>query len=191
MIKRPPEHAADADPLFIHPDDDAWDFERLDRERAALIDEHKAAKRVGPAPSHPWDDYQSGATRYDIEATGTIGSTMVSVREYLLPEKAPTVFHLRRVSGKMWARSAAAMAGVGGSVDQLWELCRWGLVKVTDGMEDLPDARWEIRGGEGGTPLTERDMQALFDAGHDALVLKLGWAVYHCSAPLTEAEGKH
>jgi len=57
-LKRPPQHAVDAEPIYIHPDDDAWDMDRVDRERKALATDHKKAKREGDPPLHPWDRYQ-------------------------------------------------------------------------------------------------------------------------------------
>ena len=46
-IKKPPQHAVDAEPMYIHPSDDAWDHDRIDREnwkgQAADLVARKAA----------------------------------------------------------------------------------------------------------------------------------------------------
>lgn len=192
-IKRPPEHRADAPPLLIHADDDAWDHERIERERKALAKEHKEAKRPGSPPLHPWDAYIKGHTRFDLDARATIGGTTVSMREYLREGVKPTVFHLRRVSGRRWTQSVtrvqSSVLTAAANADEMWGLARVGLAKVTDGFEDGPDARWPLEGGEGGQPLTEDDLQTLFDAGQ-GLVIDIGSAILTASGPITEAEGK-
>lgn len=203
MIIRPPQHAADAEPLFIHPDDDAWDNDRIEREQAELAREH--AKRLkafktgaGPDPGktpdpHPWDRYQAGATRFDLDAKDTLGGVTVNVRAYLLPDATPTVFHLRRVTGRQWSAAAARMGGYlsGGAAksDEMWNMARLGVVAVTEGEMLTPEARWPLKGGEGGQPLTEDDMQYIFELGQ-TFVLDIGRAVFVASGPLSEAEGK-
>jgi hypothetical protein len=80
MGLRPPQHRADAPGRYIHGTDDAWDNERLERDKAdgKLTDQHPVVR------------YLSGRTRYDLEAEG--------VREYLRPGVKPVVFVLRRLS---------------------------------------------------------------------------------------------
>lgn len=76
MALRPPQHRADAPGRYIHGSDDAWDAERLEREK--LSDQHPLAR------------YLSGATRYDLDAEG--------VRAYLRDGAQPVVFVLRRLT---------------------------------------------------------------------------------------------
>lgn len=192
-IKRPPEHRADATPLLIHESDDAWDHDRIERERKAIANEHKKAERPGKPPTHPWDAYIKGHTRFDLDARATLGGTTVSMREYLREGATPTVFHLRRVSGRRWTQAVtrvqSSILTASANADEMWGLARVGLVKVTDGFDDGPGARWPLEGGESGTPLTEEDLQKLFDAGQ-GLLIDIGNAVLSASGPITEAEGK-
>ena len=101
MIKRPPQHAADAAPLFIARTDDAWDDERIKRERAAMKADGKAR--------HPVQVYYSGSSRYDLDAPATVGGQAATPREYLREGSTPTVFHLRR-GADLALRRAQAIA---------------------------------------------------------------------------------
>ena len=74
-IRRPPQHAADAPILYVCSEDDAWDLERIERERKALKNEGGGR--------HCLDVYYSGETRYDIDAPHTVGGSTVTPRSYL------------------------------------------------------------------------------------------------------------
>lgn len=181
MIKRrPPQHSADATPIFIASSDDAWDKDRVARERAALP----------KGDRHPLDDYYAGRTRFDLDAPLTLSGQTVTIRDYLREGAAPTVFRLRRVTGLERQQAKAAFQDKGEAaadrrLTALWKLARAGVVEVVDGFDGKP---WDIEGG-GGLPLTEADAQQLYDAD-PMLVEELGYAVYFASAPLSEAEGK-
>lgn len=60
-LKRPPQHRVDAKPIFVHPDDDAWDEDKIKAECDAM-----EAKQVGSSVDHPVARYRSGETRYDL-----------------------------------------------------------------------------------------------------------------------------
>jgi hypothetical protein len=98
---RPPQYRADAPGRYIHASDDAWDHERIEREKLG--------------DDHPLVRYLSGQTRYDLDAEG--------VRDFLRKGAQPVVFVLRRLSHQEYidcldidrhhARSAkAALLGV-------------------------------------------------------------------------------
>lgn len=175
MLKRPPEHRATATPLFILADDDAWDWDRIQAER-----------KETPEGQHPVDRYIAGSTRYDIDAAETVGGRVVCARDYLREGSKPTVFTLRRVSGADRDTALAVWNDPEAHERSLWRLARQGVVNVQDGFEGDP---WKLQGGEGGLPLTETDMQTLYDT-HRLLPKSLGLAVMRCSASLSEAEGK-
>lgn len=183
MIKRPPEHAADATPLYIAPFDDAVDHDRIAKD-----------KTERPDDEHCTDAYWSGTTRYDVDAPHTIGGSTVTVRHYIKPDAVPTVFKLRRVAPLerqvvMRAITDARDPSVKGNsrdlVAGVFRLCRLGVVEVTEGFGGEP---WDLEGGAG-VPLTDKDMQTLYDASAN-LPEALGWAVFHASKPLSESEGK-
>lgn len=176
-LKRPPQHRADAPPLFIYQGDDAWDWERINRERDEL-------EKSGAKGGHPVDHYLGGATRYDIDAPATIGGATVSARSYLREGAKPTVFELRRVSGLERTKAAVAFGDSQARQDALWRLAKIGLVKVTEGFDGEP---WDLEGGV--VPMTDHDLQQLYEVD-PLLVQAVGFAVFHTSAPLSEAEGK-
>ena len=69
----------------------------------------------------------------------------------------------------------------------LYNLCKLGVVEATDGFKG---SSWDFDGGEGGLPLTDRDVQKLYDA-QAGLPQLLGLAVLNTSKPLSDAEKKH
>ena len=174
MIKhRPPQHAADAVPLFIASEDDAWDKDRIAGER----------KNLPKGARHPIDDYYAGATRYDLDAPMTLSGQTVMIRDYLREGSTPTVFRLRRVSGLERQQLSAVHKDPQARLPALWRLAKLGVVDVTDGFSGAP---WDLQGGQA-LPLSEADMQALYDASA-SLPEDLGYAVYFVSAPLSEVE---
>lgn len=181
MIRRPPQHAVDAAPTFIAPTDDAWDDERIKRERAAM-------KAEGDKARHPVAVYYSGESRYDLDAPVTIGGQVATPREYLREGCTPTVFHLRR-DANVALRRAQALAVITDPRAReaaIWDLVRHGVAKVTEGFDD--HAPWDLEGG-GIRPLTDADMQQLHNLG-GGLLSDIGYAVFHANAPLSDIEGK-
>lgn len=176
-IRRPPQHHADAVPLYICSTDDAWDDPRIAAEREAL-------KKEGGR--HCLDVYYSGDTRYDLDAPHTAGGTVVTARNYLREGSTPTVFHLRRVSGLRRSQAIAVWHDDRERQAAQWDLCRYGIVKVTEGIAGTP---WDFQGGMQGQPLTDADLQVLYDVGM-ALPTLVGVAVLHASAPLSDTEGR-
>lgn len=88
----PPIHRADAEPIFIHPLDDAWNNELKEREDR-LIAGLEAPDDGEDVPwlvkeEHPLVRYWTGESRGDLN----------TVKRYLLPDKTPTMFRCRRLS---------------------------------------------------------------------------------------------
>lgn len=183
MIRQPPEHAADATPLFIAEFDDAVDHDRIERETKAL---DKGAE-------HCTLQYYGGHTRYDIDAPLTVGGLTTTMRDYLREGATPTVFELRRVTGRLRQQAMTVLRrdlteGKDGRdrVGMLFELCKHGVASVKEGFSG---ERWDLNGGQSGRMLTEGDVQKLYEA--DArLPEALGWAVFNASKPLSESEKK-
>lgn len=162
-----PHHRADAPIVFIHPQDDAWDHD-------------KVAADLKDAEDHPLQLYWGGHTRYDLTP---------AVQAYLKPDSKPTKFFLRRLKWDEWlecksAWERAILQRDGRPVAAYTEACRLGLQKIENG--------FEIGDREVSGRLSYRDMQKLQDmsvAGME-LILDVGQAVYQASMPLTEAEKK-
>jgi hypothetical protein len=180
-LRRPPQHAADAAPIFIAPTDDAWDIERIKRERAALKNDNAEVRDAVAL-------YYSGETRYDLDAPVTIGGQIVTPRHYLREGSTPTVFHLRRdaPTALKRAQALAVFGDLRAREAAWWDLARSGIAKITDGFTD--GAPWKLEGG-GPFPLTDADLMALHDAGR-GLVQDVGLAVFYANAPLSDTEGK-
>lgn len=102
----PYNHRFTHTPIFIFAGDDAWDSVRIEAEQtkiaerqAALALEQVDASTPVPPPlpwqswsEHPVSRYREGLSRFDIE----------TVRDYLLPDKSPTLVKLRRMTHPQW-----------------------------------------------------------------------------------------
>jgi hypothetical protein len=176
-IRRPPQHAADAAPLFIASTDDAWDSDLIKRERADLKN-HNGAR-------HPIDVYYSGESRYDLDAAVPIGGQAITPRFYLRDGATPTIFRLRRDASMALRRSQAIAVYTD---PRAWAAALWDLAR--HGVRDISEAAasWDLEGG-GPRPLSDADMQTLHDLG-DGILQALGIAVLHANAPLSDTEGK-
>lgn len=174
MIRRPPEHRADADMLFIPEIDDAWDHDRIAAARKATPKGDQCAV----------DRYFEGLTRFDLDAPHTAGGQVEYARDYLRPDATPTVFKLRRVKGSERERARRAFSDPLKVEDAFWRLCRLGVVSVADGLDNPEE--WPM---DGTVMLTDGDVQRIYDARGE-LVQTVALAVVHSSAPLSEDEGK-
>jgi hypothetical protein len=174
MIRRPPEHAADAVPLYIASIDDALDNDRIKRERKALA----------KGEEHCVDRYYEGTTRYDLDAPHTVGGSVVTMRGYIRDGGTPTVFKLRRVSSMIRDQVSAVAEDRAAFVAGLYKLARHGVTEIADGFEG---PAWPLEGGSGGLPLTEADMQTLYDADQ-SLPQHVGLAVLNASRSLSDDE---
>lgn len=203
-----PTHRADAPGVFILPHDTAWDMERIRREHVELALEKIArdlrkpvvdltaeerrpadAAGSGTAPAdvtaaHPFDRYQAGATRYDVQAPDQSPSGPVtSILDYLKSEDIWTTFELRRVSWRDRARIDLIRDPI-----ERWE--RWiraGVAAVNTA--DTAGLTW--RAETSADQIPEGILAALFEAegGLNNIILIAG-ACSRYSAPLTESEGK-
>ena len=182
LKQRPPQHRVDASIIWVHPRDEAWDTERIRREK----DELEAQKK--DESDHPIARYLSGETRFDLDARMTFGDKVVTAREYLRPEEAPTLWYLNRLSAKdayeAEAQFNTEVFGQGNPIPirtYLW-CCLRGVKKVENG----PDL--EGAGGKGKL-LRDSDLEKLRSLDEQLPVL-LGQAVMEASKPLREDEKK-
>jgi hypothetical protein len=87
----PPIHRIDAEPIFIHPLDSAWDTELKGREERILAGAEPPPDGE-PLPwltleEHPLTRYWTGESRGDL----------ATVRRYLLADQTPTMFRCQRL----------------------------------------------------------------------------------------------
>lgn len=168
-LKRPPQHRSDADPVFVHSDDDAWDHERIKVECAKMREE-------GLSPSrHPVNVYHSGESRYDLGAAYDVLGTLHSAAEYLGPTAVR--FTLRRLSTPELYR--VTDMGPTTALGRLYA-CRIGLASVEGPGPKVKREEWG---------LTEESLDALREWGV-WLPMAVGAAVYVASQPLTDSEKK-
>lgn len=177
-LRRPPQHRADATPIYVHPEDSAWDTERIDREIERLQAEGR------DATEHPWSLYHGAAGRFDLDAEYTLFGEVVRPRDYLDGDKAPTLWHLRRLGVHDWYEiqpifERAVKAGERPYAAYL-RACTVGIEKVEGG------PRLSLHGGK----LGAADLDKLYEIGQ-RLPFEIGAAVYYASLPLTDSEGKH
>ncbi|MBK8720685.1 MAG: hypothetical protein IPN32_39170 [Deltaproteobacteria bacterium] len=161
----------------MHPEDEAWDLERVHAEQLAM-----SARDEDPR-MHPVARYQGGWTRYDLDAAGTVDGRVATAREYLDEAKQPTMWKLRRLSWDQWYEVLPlwerAVRDGERPVKAYLRACVIGIEKVESGPTlDLAAGR-----------LTTDDMARLH-AIHPELPLVIGEAVYTANMPLTESEGK-
>lgn len=177
-LRRPPQHRVDAEPVYVHPLDEAWDNARIQDDRDAM------RERGEDPDEHPVWIYLTGRSRYDLDANLKYGSGTAKASDWL-DMKAATLFRLRRLDPRPFARVHARKeaAAVREEVDHEASLegCRFGLERV-----EGPDSPKLIGRGE----LTERDIAALTDRFGAPVVWAVGDAAYFASIPLTEDEKK-
>jgi hypothetical protein len=205
MALRPPQHRVDAPGVYIVEADEAWDREKIDADKAMVKERlevwarqvEEARKEKLPEPpkpptmeDHPITRYQSGETRYDLNAPLQWDGEEVPVTRYLngVP---PTRFHLRRLPIDVYARceefvlQASGKRQKGEEVDAtpLWLDCvRHGISHV-----DGEDFGFELRSGK----VTDAALQTLIDMGAGTwLIRELGLAVWRFAQPLTPQEKK-
>lgn len=181
MLKRPPQHRVDAEIVYVHPLDPAWDSARLDAEC-----EEMDAAEPGGSKAHPVLIYWSGASRFDLEARHSFKDGTASAAEYLDDAKA-NKFALRRLGVRKLSsvthriRSDDPERLASAQIDAV----KWGVLSITG--PAMPKLR-----GEGATELTEADLDELATCtqyGAD-LLDSIGLAVWRASQPLTDAEKK-
>lgn len=175
---RPPQHSINAVPVYILPDDSAWDIARIDRELDGLSDED--------AEGHPYSVYQRGENRFDLNARVTWAKGEGSAKDYLSGD--PIRFTLHRMSVAEMAEVQDTLSreikreGANGSYTGVW------LKSATYGIASI-DGDPRLRFPAGHVP--ERVLQVIVDDyGGLASLTAIGLAAYKLTKPLTDAEKK-
>ncbi len=93
----PPIHRIDCQPIFIPVRDPAWDHKRIGLEERIITGAEKLPEGAEPLPwrdimEYPLTRYWSGESRGDLD----------TIRDWLLPDSAPTMFVLRRLPLARW-----------------------------------------------------------------------------------------
>jgi hypothetical protein len=195
---KPPRHKIVETGIYISPDDDAWDMERIEREAREAKDEHERtlaqaaeleerggheeAKQLREKAAEdgainlPFARYLFGETRYQLDG----------VREYLDESKRPEKWYLRRLPEPDFyelkaMREESVRAGSQSGFDASHRLAaKRGIVRCENGPEIKLDARGYV---------TAESMEKIRRLD-DELILQLGQAVMEVSKGLTEAEKK-
>src|SRR6187551_274898 len=102
MLKRPPQHRADSEPVFVAPGDDAWDHARITAERKAMDEAGEDSSQ------HPVWLYWIGATRYDLHARLRWKDGAATAADWLDLPKACR-FTLRRLPPRLFGRVHARL----------------------------------------------------------------------------------
>lgn len=177
-LRRPPQHSADAEPVYVLPGDDAWDHKRIAADRAAM------EERGEDPASHPFALYAGGVTRFDLDARLKYGNGEAKARDWLDFPKACT-FSLRRLTPRQFARIHARKevewAGGPKDYEAALDACQYGLAACGG-----PGAPKLLGRGE----LTESDLETLVREYGHGVVWAIGDAIYHASIPLTDDEKK-
>jgi hypothetical protein len=173
-LKRPPTHRIDAPIVLVLLDDPAWDFERIKAEQTEM-------EKAGEDPKrHPYVVYQSGASRYDLEATSKVLGHPRCAQDYLDESKSPARIKLRRLSYKQYYEVETCLRR-----DALEEgyllACRYGL-------DSIDASGWKVSRGPDGK-VDDETMQAITDEDPNAPI-RIGASAYLASKRLSDAEGK-
>jgi hypothetical protein len=176
----PPQHSVTAPILFIARTDPAWDLDTAIVEKDGLEgDEHDG---------HPLVAYFSGASRYDLDAPGTVITrdaqggkvhAQKSARDYLKPDSRPRIWTLRRIKLSLQAELEDAPKHRG--CVQAFALGVASLVNGPPGLEVKAVA---------GVSLSDQVVDAVADQLGAETVYDVGEAVLRASRAPTSAEKK-
>lgn len=164
---QPPQHSATARPRYIAKDDPAFDSDRF-------IEEIKTLRE---GETHPLAAYWAGVGRYDLEAPGKLGDQVVSPRDYLLPDKTPVVFTLRRLRMRELSRVLDLDVRAGQML-----AFQLGLGRI--------DGHPTIEAKDYTTAISDAETDRLADVLGAGKMYEVGVAVINASAAPTPAEGK-
>jgi hypothetical protein len=92
----PPIHRCDHTPVFVSVLDDCWDIEKLEADLEAIEKQAEPDAKPtlwGSVGAHPLHKYWSGEGRADLN----------TVKDWMLPDKTPVMFVLRRLKLDKWA----------------------------------------------------------------------------------------
>jgi hypothetical protein len=177
-LKRPPQHRVDAEAIYVHPADEAWDWPRITNDREAM------AERGEDPDQHPVSIYLTGRSRYDLHARMKFGSDSAPASDWL-DMKSATLFNLRRLEPRDFARIhprkiRAQETGVE-DLEASLDACVAGLRSI-----DGPDSPKIV----GRDRLTDQDVKRIEDRFGPSAPWAIGDAAYFASIPLTDDEKK-
>jgi len=176
----PLTHRINHIPVYVPAEDDAWDIERIEREKGWIDGTVEVPEgQVVPwqeLDDHPIVRYHSGMSRFD----------MTTVSEYLDTEKKPLRFVLKRMSLREWEEAQATAERSSGGVYGVSETRRLSLRYGLTGVENLPE--WAEKPGSLG--YSESQLESLRDLIGDHQYIMLGFACLTASRPLDPLEEK-
>lgn len=161
-----PTHSLDAPIVVVMRDDDAWDVDRIDAEKAEMKNPQ----------DHPVERYLLGQTRYDVR----------EVTSYFREGVQPTRFHMRRLALQEWQHVENVRANNEGVAYAL------ALAYALTGI-DMPIGEDPVRleGPKSKTRrLSQEDLETLDARGFRPYLPILSMAAWRASLDLTEPEKK-
>lgn len=180
-LKRPPQHRIDATGAFIYRFDPAWDLDRVEREKAVMLELDL------DTDEHPFEVYHGGKTRFDLEAPlplpckgedGQKSEKTVRILDYFKAGEKPTTFVLRRLSRQQFDEfSLAVHAG------RYTEGFTFAVQMGVRSINNLDDEDF----GPVQRTLTKKQLDRLHDVDHE-LIPAVGKAVMQFSRRLSEGE---
>lgn len=181
---QPPQHSITATPVLVLLSDQAWDHDKIDSETNGLTDEE--------IQQHPWAQYVSGSTRYDLHARCKWKGGEGCANDYL--GDGALRFILKRHSVSRMAeiedaieRELDAASARGGKTPALNSVF---LKSAKHGIKEIQGDE-SIDGGFGASGVPDRILMHIVDHyGGLAAIGKIGAAAWHVSKPLSAAEKK-
>jgi len=176
----PLTHRINHIPVYVPAADDAWDQERIDREKG-WIDGTVDIPEGQVVPwedleDHPIERYHSGNSRFDLS----------TVSDYLDLSKQPLKFVLRKLPLKQWdemhgLQERGGYGTYGGAQGRLYAV-KHGLDAI-EGIEEWKDKR---------PPMgwSDSQIESLRDMIGETQYVVLGYAIMQASRPLDPLEKK-
>jgi hypothetical protein len=184
-----PSQPVDHTPILILEDDDAWDRERFVYELDVLAGKDPDERGRPPYNSHeehPLLRYFRGQTRFHLDD---------EVSSYLLPDRTPLRFTLRRLDEHQW-RMVERRDEEGNRSDARYVALRYGLDKVEGAALEVRSGHpverpveIKLRSGDDG-PITEGALTKLRNLLGDDNLRILGAACKNASRRLLDHEKK-
>ena len=160
-----PSHRYTHEFIWIAPGDDSWNTDKTNAEEQAIA---RGESEWASVREHPMTRYWSGESRCDL----------ATVKQYLLPDKQPTMFRLRRLPLSQWA-AIQQLEERGLNVQARIERVRFGLAGIDNG----PNAIGLTPGA-----LADADIAAVKEMLGDTVFGMLSNAIHACNRDLGPSE---
>ncbi len=172
-----PQYPIDGEAVYIPEADDAWDHERIDRERASMAEANVI---------HPVDSYWSGDTRARVDEVAEYLDMAKDPEQWVVEDKHFPPGPRREIGGFVARAVRAWEANDSETANEM--MSRAFLVAFRWGIRAVRNPPVEIKRARDGS-IAESTI-AEIDALIPGLVTEIGAVIYRAIQPLTSAEGK-